>query len=99
MQIHKIGIKGAQFILKSQTLLKARSGIPCFMLSYFKCEQNLQTNCFWSYTITTLRVNTSEYLLEKFALHVDSGCKYAARIQNYVLYIRLFPDFARWKTN
>ena len=34
----------ACFILKSQTLLKTRSGISCFMLQYFKCEQNLLTN-------------------------------------------------------
>ena len=35
----------------------------------------------------------------EFTLDVDSGYKDAAHIQNDLLYICLFTDFASWKTN
>ena len=68
------------------------------MLQYFQCEQNLVTNSIWIYTIATLRINQWE-LFEEFTSDDDSGQKYAAYIQNYLLQICLFADFARWKTN
>ena len=67
------------------------------MLRYFQCEQNVLTNSMRTYTITALRVDQWEILAE-FILDVDSGYKYAAHIQNDLLYISLFTDFARWKT-
>ena len=51
----------------------------------------------WTYTITTLRVHKWEILAKEFILDVDFGYKYAAHIQNDLLYIPLFTDFARWK--
>ena len=61
--------------------------------------QNLLTNKIWSYTMTILRMNQWENFAKEFTSKVDSGYKDAAHIQSDLLYISLFIDFARWKTN
>ena len=63
------------------------------------CDQNLLTNNIWSYTMTILRVNQWEIFAKEFTSSVDSGWKDATHIQNKLLHICLFIDFACWKTN
>ena len=43
-------------------------------------------------------VNQWEIIAKEFISHVDSGQKNVAHIQNNLLYICLFTDFARLKT-
>ena len=51
-----------------------------------------------TYIITTLRVDQWEIFLKDFTSDIDSGYKDAAPIQNDLLYICLFTDFALWRT-
>ena len=45
----------------------------CYVVIFFKCEQDLLTNIIWTYTITTLRVNEWEIFAKEFTSDVDSG--------------------------
>ena len=52
-----------------------------------------------TYTISILRINQGEILAKDFTSDVDCGNKDVTRIQNDLLYICLFTNFAWWKTN
>ena len=85
--------------IENTNTLKVRSSISWVMLQYFQCEQNLWTDSMWTYIITTLWVGQSEILAKDYTSDIDSGYKDAAHIQNGLLCICLFTDFAHWETN
>ena len=85
--------------IENTNTLKVRSSISWVMLQYFQCEQNLWTDSMWTYIITTLWVGQSEILAKDYTSEIDSGYKDAAHIQNGLLCICLFTDFAHWETN
>ena len=89
----------ARLILKRETLLKTRSSISCVMLWDFNSKQNLLKNSMWTYTNATLLENQWEIFAKKFTSDDDSSHKDQAHIQNDLLYICLFTNFAPWKTN
>ena len=52
----------------------------------------------WAYQHNPTGKSLRNYC-EDFTADVSSGYKYAALVQNDLLYIFLFTDFAHWKTN
>ena len=60
-------------IEKSNTFEDKIEFIMCYVVIFFKYEQNLLTNIIWTYTITTLQLNEWEIFAKEFTSDVDSG--------------------------
>ena len=56
-------------------------------------------NSIETYIFTIIRVNQWEIFAKEFTADFDSGQKDAVHIQNDLLYISFFKDFARCKTS